>query len=200
MNKKNTPEKAEACYSTSFTFVYVRMNFNMAICIFTTLNKFFFFKQKSPVSCEKKNWKRRGGRSGPLHPPVNLWHSVFRICFCLFPFFYRLASSISISFCSQDNWNCIFGSYTQNVFQKSEVGKGGGGVLPFLMDFCCWKKNIFKRQMCAYFCELMLRSNKFFSPWYILICCVVKFREKGLCCVFSRAEFSGKFCVLRFRS
>lgn len=81
----------------------------------------------------------------------------------LFPFFLRLAS-ISISFCSQDNWNCIFGSYIQNVFEAKRSGGRGRGVLPFLMDFCCWKKNIFKRQMCAYFCELMLRSNIYFFP------------------------------------
>lgn len=124
-----------------------------------------------------------GGGSTP--PPCKFVAFSFSnlFLFVCFFFFYRLASSISISFCSQDNWNCIFGSYTQNVFQKSEVGKGGGGVLPFLMDFCCWKKNIFKRQMCAYFCELMLRSNKFFSPWYSYLL---------------RREISGKRALLCF--
>lgn len=90
MNKKNTPEKAEACYSTSFTFVYVRMNFNMAICIFTTLNKFFFFTQKSPVSCEKKNWKRRGWVGGSTPPPCKFVAFSFSNLFLFVPFFFTV--------------------------------------------------------------------------------------------------------------
>lgn len=95
-NSKNEQEKyprknkAEACYSTSFTFVYVRMNFNMAICIFTTLNKFFFLLCKSlQFHAKKEKLEEEGVEGGPPPtPPVNLWHSVFRICFCLFFFFF----------------------------------------------------------------------------------------------------------------
>lgn len=108
--------------------------------------------------------------------------------------------------------------HTENVFEEKRSGKRGGGVLPFLMDFCCWKKNIFKRQMCAYFCELMLRSNiYFFFPsvysyllrrreisgkgFVVFLKVVLSFRENFVCVKIQVLIFMGGcFWSMCFRS